>query len=64
MVTRVGRTLDYDALEETGKKRANKLFGLYFKAARRHPTRAGEIRLDYARGGISYEGVLRKPEGA
>ena len=59
-MTGVGYTLDYDELEEIGKKRANKFFDLYFRALKKHPKKAEKIRLDYAKGRISYEEALRK----
>ena len=56
----MGYTLDYDELEEIGKKRANKLFDLYFKAIKKHPKRAEKILQDYAEGKITYEEALEK----
>ena len=59
-MTGVGYTLDYDELEEIGKKRANRFFDLYFKAVKKHPKKAEKIRLDYAKGKISYEEALEE----
>lgn len=56
----MGYTLDYDELEEIGKKRANRFFDLYFKAVKKHPKKAEKIRLDYAKGKISYEEALEE----
>ena len=59
-MTSVGYTLDYDELEEIGKKRANKFFDLYFKAVKKHPKKAEKIRRDLINDKITYEEALRK----
>ncbi len=59
-MTGVGYTLDYDELEELGKKRANKFFDLYFKAAKKYPKKAEKIRRDFIKDKITYEEAIKK----
>ena len=50
--------LDYDELEEIGKRRANRLFDLYFEAIKKYPDEAERILVEYAKGRITYEEAI------